>query len=110
MRPNCNMNGFSRTICPLQPERLRTWTSRCKLVDMLILHAVWLPEAGAQAAHLALWGESGPELTAPGGRGLARHPFSALLHTLTTALPGLAAAEETTLTLRLPTVGKWPQP
>ncbi len=80
---------------------------------MLILHTVWLTAGEARAAHLALWGESGPELTATGRRGLAHHPFSAPPQALAAALAvtgPAAAAEESMLTLRLPTVGKWPQP
>src|SRR5216683_1799146 len=79
---------------------------------MLVLHAVWLPASDAQPAHLALWGESGPAPTADGRRASARHPFSAPPQALIAAmaLPGqTVAAEQTVLTLRLPTVGKWPQ-
>src|SRR5258708_31378515 len=76
---------------------------------MLVLHVVWLPEADTQPAHLAVWGESGSAPTAAGRHTPARHPFSAPPQALTAAL-GLAAPEETALTLRLPTVGKWPQP
>ena len=76
---------------------------------MLVLHAIWLPASDAQPAHLALWGESGAAQTAAGRRGPARHPFSAPPQALSAAL-GLTAAEESVLTLRLPTIGKWPQP
>src|SRR5579859_7991237 len=80
---------------------------------MLVLHAIWLPALDAQAAHLALWGESGHEQAPAGRPGRAQHPFSAPPQALAAALR-LAelkvSAEEAALTLRLPTVGKWPQP
>ena len=80
---------------------------------MLVLHSVWQPGSNAQPAHLALWGESGPEAAATARPGRAQHPFSAPPQALSAALH-LAelnvTPEESALSLRLPTLGKGPQP
>ncbi len=80
---------------------------------MLILHLTWLLAIGTNPSQLALWGESDQAHVRSGRQGKNAHPFSASLHLLKEALPLpelRAAAEETTLTARLPTIGKLPQP
>ena len=84
---------------------------------MLILHACWLPAAGAETACLAVWGES--ELVGPGRKPRGRrkstvplHPFSAPAQVLSVALPRAdlkTAPRPVSLVARLPTAGDQPQ-
>ena len=80
---------------------------------MLVLHITWLLPSRTSHAQLVLWGESDQVPVSPSRSRKNAHPFGAPHRVLKDALPLSelqAAAHESTLVSRLPTVGKSPQP